>query len=136
MCKVLIADESEVMRTAIRKTLEEQSNINIVGEASTFAETRQKIVDLKPDVLLLDLHLPEKWAFAPALVKAQLGTVCTLATSLSNETEAKALAQSYGAATLLDKMTLYTDMVPAIRLYQPKLQNIQQRPWKRRSQVA
>jgi hypothetical protein len=82
------------------------------------------------------LRLPEKWACAPTLVKAQLGTVCTLATSLSNETEAKALAQSYGAATLLDKMTLYTDMVPAIRRYQPKLQNIQRRPWKRRSQVA
>ena len=53
MCKVLIADDSDIMRTAIRKTLEEASNIKIVGEASTFAETRQKIVDLKPDVLLL-----------------------------------------------------------------------------------
>ena len=124
MCKVLIAVESEVMRTAIRKTLEKENNINLVGEASTFAETRQKIVDLKPDVLLLDLYLPGKWALAPALVKAQLGTVCTLVTSLPNDTEAKALAQSYGAATLLDKMTLYTDMVPAIRRCQPKLQNI------------
>jgi DNA-binding NarL/FixJ family response regulator len=136
MCKVLIADDSDIMRTAIRKKLEEESNIKIVGEASTFAETRQKIVDLKPDVLLLDLRLPEKWAVAPALVKAQLGTVCTLATSLSNDTEANALAQSYGAATLLDKMTLYTDMVPTIRRYHPGLQNIQQRPWKRRSQGA
>jgi chemotaxis response regulator CheB len=134
MCKVLVADDSEAMRTAIRKTLEEESNINIVGEASTFADTRQMIVDLKPDVLLLDLHLPEKWAFAPALVKAQLGTVCTLATSLSNETEAKALAQSYGAAALLGKMTLYTDMIPAIRRCHPELQNI--KGSKPRSQVA
>ena len=132
--QMLIADDSEAMRTAIRKTLEEESNINIVGEASTFADTRQKIVDLKPDVLLLDLRLPQKWACAPALVKAQLGTVSTLATSLSNETEAKALAQSYGAATLLDKMTLYTDMVPAIRRCHPDLQNINGS--KRRSQVA
>jgi len=132
--QMLIADDSEAMRTAIRKTLEEESNINIVGEASTFADTRQKIVDLKPDVLLLDLRLPQKWACAPALVKAQLGTVCTLATSLSNETEAKALAQSYGAATLLDKMTLYTDMVPAIRRCHPDLQNI--KGSQRRSQVA
>ena len=131
---MLIADDSEAMRTAIRKTLEEESNINIVGEASTFADTRQKIVDLKPDVLLLDLRLPQKWACAPALVKAQLGTVSTLATSLSNETEAKALAQSYGAAALLDKMTLYTDMVPAIRRCHPELQNV--KGSKRRSQVA
>jgi response regulator of citrate/malate metabolism len=114
--------------------MEKENNINIVGEASTFAETRRKIVDLKPDILLLDLHLPEKWAFAPALVKAQLGTVCTLATSLSNETEAKALAQSYGAAALLEKMTLYTDVIPAIRRCHPELQNI--KGSKRRSQLA
>ena len=41
-----------------------RATINIVGEASTFADTRQKIVDLKPDVLLLDLRLPQKWACA------------------------------------------------------------------------
>ena len=74
--------------------------------------------------MLLDLRLPQKWACAPALVKAQLGTVCTLATSLSNDTETKALAQSYGAATLLKKITLYTDIVPAIRRCQPILQNV------------
>ncbi len=53
MCKVLIADDSEVMRTAIRKMLREESSIDVVGEASSFAETMQKIADLKPDVLLL-----------------------------------------------------------------------------------
>jgi DNA-binding NarL/FixJ family response regulator len=45
MCKVLIADDSEVMRTAIRKMLQEESSIDVVGEASSFAE----IADLKPD---------------------------------------------------------------------------------------
>ena len=68
MCKVLIADDSEIMRTAIRKLLQEESNIHIVGEASTFAETMQMIGDFKPDVLLLDLHMPEKRAFTPELV--------------------------------------------------------------------
>ena len=77
MCKVLIADDSEVMRTAIRKMLQEESNIDVVGEASSFADTMQKIADLKPDVLLLDLHMAEKRDFTPALVKAQLSTVCT-----------------------------------------------------------
>ena len=38
MCKVLIADDSEIMRSAIRKILQEESNINVVGEAASFAE--------------------------------------------------------------------------------------------------
>src|SRR4030088_1832633 len=109
MCKVLIADDSDVMRTAIRKILQEENNINVVGEATSFAETMQMIGDFKPDVLLLDLHIPEKRDITPALVKAQLGTVCTLAVSFSNDSDAKDLAASYGAATLLDKMTLYDE---------------------------
>ena len=43
MCKVLIADDSEIMRTAIRKMLQEESHIDVVGEASSFADTMQKI---------------------------------------------------------------------------------------------
>jgi DNA-binding NarL/FixJ family response regulator len=114
MWKVLIADDSEIMRKVLRKTLEEEQKIDIVGEAETFAQTVQLIRDLKPDVLLLDLHLPEKRDIRPELVKAQLRCVCTLAVSLSNDDEAVALAESYGAVSLLDKMKLYNEMIPAI----------------------
>jgi DNA-binding NarL/FixJ family response regulator len=112
--KVLLADDSDVMRTAIRKILEEESHIKIVGEAATFAKTIQMIGDLKPDLLLLDLHMAEKREFTHELIKAQLGCVCTLAVSFSNDNEARQLAESYGAVTLLDKMKLYDEMVPAI----------------------
>ena len=112
--KVLLADDSDVMRTAIRKILEEETRIKIVGEAATFAKTVQMIGDLKPEVLLLDLHMAQKRDFAPDLVKSQLGCVCTLAISLSNDDEARQLAESYGAVTLLDKMKLFSDMIPAI----------------------
>jgi chemotaxis response regulator CheB len=112
--KVLMADDSNAMRSVIRRTLEEEPQIEIVAEASTFAETIQKIADFKPAVLLLDLHLPDERGIAPALVKAQLHSVCTLAICLSNDDGAKALAESYGAVSLLDKMNLYREMIPAI----------------------
>ena len=112
--KVLLADDSDVMRSAIRKTLTEEPRIQLVGEAASFARAIQLILDCKPDVLLLDLNLPEKRSFTPELVKAQLRCVCTLAVSLSNDAEAKELAESYGAVSLLDKMSLYNEMIPAI----------------------
>jgi DNA-binding NarL/FixJ family response regulator len=113
--KVLVADDSDVVRMAIRRTLEEDARIEVVGEASTFAETMQLIGDCQPSVLLLDLHLPEKRDFTPAFVKSQLaGVAHTLAVSFSNDPEAKALADSYGATALLDKVNLYTQMIPAI----------------------
>jgi two-component system response regulator NreC len=114
MCKVLIADDSEIMRAAIRRTLEEERKIVVVGEVASFADTLQKIADLKPDVLVLDLHLPERRNLTPALVGSQLATSRTVAVSFSNDNDSKALAESYGAVALLDKMSLYTEMVPAI----------------------
>jgi DNA-binding NarL/FixJ family response regulator len=133
VCKVLIADDSDVMRAAIRKMLQEEGNIDVVGEASTFAETMQMLNEVKPDVLLLDLHLPEKRDFTTALVKAQLGTVCTVAVSFSNDSEAKDLAESYGAAMLLDKMSLYTEMLPAIQRCHPGFNNYPRKTPKRRT---
>jgi hypothetical protein len=55
------------------------------------------------------------------LVKAQLGCVpYTIAISFANDEEAKSLAASYGAVALLDKMSLYSQLLPAIlRLSDP-----------------
>jgi chemotaxis response regulator CheB len=98
----------------MRRILEEEPRIVVVGEAATFAKTIQMIGDLKPEVLLLDLHMAEKRAFQPELVKSQLACVCALAVSFSNDAEARQLAESYGAMALLDKMKLFDEMLPAI----------------------
>ena len=113
--KVLLADDSHVMLATIRKRLAEDSRIQLVGAVSSFAAMMQMISDFKPEVLLLDLHLPEERHFTPDFIKSQLGSVPhTLAVSSSNDAEAKALAASYGAESLLDKMKLYEQMIPAI----------------------
>ena len=96
--RVLLADDSAIMLEAIRKLLDEEPQIQTVGEASTFASAVQMIADLKPDVLLLDLHMPQKRGLHAPLVKAQLSSVeYTLAISFANDEEAKSLAASYGA---------------------------------------
>jgi chemotaxis response regulator CheB len=113
--RVVLGDDSDVMRASIVSMLHEDSSIRVVGEASSFAQTVEMIADLKPDVLLLDLHLAEKRHFAPASVKLQLaGVEHVLAVSFSIDDESKTLAESYGAEILLDKMRLYTDLLPAI----------------------
>jgi chemotaxis response regulator CheB len=112
--RVLVADDNHLMRSAIRRILEDEPRIVVVGEAATFAKTIQMIGDLKPEVLLLDLHMAEKRAFTPELIKSQLGCVCTLAVSFSNDDEARQLAESYGAVALLDEMKLFSEMIPAI----------------------
>jgi len=119
--KVLLADDSEIMREAIKKLLVDEPRIHIVGEASCFATAMQSVADAKPDILLLDLHLPQKRELPAPIVRSQLNCIkYTLAISFANDEEAKSLAASYGAAALLDKMSLYTELLPAImHLAQP-----------------
>ena len=59
--------------------------------------------------------------YPPELVKSQvlLHTKCIVAMSLWNDDEAKALAERFGAHVLLDKMKLYSELIPAIRLFCP-----------------
>jgi chemotaxis response regulator CheB len=113
--KVLLADDTDLMRHAIRKLITEEKRIELVGEASNFGQAMQLIADIKPEVLLLDLHLAEKREFTAALVKSQLASVeNVLAVSFSNGAEAEALAESYGAKLLLDKMKLFNQLIPGI----------------------
>ena len=61
MCvKVFLADDAEVIRKAIRMLLSGRDDIAVVGEASNFLETIQKTAELHPDLIILDLNLPDR----------------------------------------------------------------------------
>ncbi len=58
MIRVLIADDHPVTRQGIRAILEEAPDIEVVGEAKDGIEAKQMVVELSPDILLLDLVMP------------------------------------------------------------------------------
>jgi two-component system, chemotaxis family, protein-glutamate methylesterase/glutaminase len=119
--KLLLADASNVMRAAIRKLLKEELGIEVIGTAVSLVETLQLTAALKPDVLLMDPHMQDEREYSPELVKSQilLHTKCVLAISTQNDDEEKALAESLGAHVLLDKMNLYSELIPAIMQHCP-----------------
>lgn len=58
MIRVLIADDSAVARLILRRALSEAPDIEIIGEAQDPYEARDLIVELEPDVLVLDVEMP------------------------------------------------------------------------------
>lgn len=58
--RVLVADDHAIFRDGLRKLFEDTDEVTIVGEASNGNECVRMLAKLKPDILLLDLRMPEK----------------------------------------------------------------------------
>ena len=59
MIKVLIADDHALMRMGLRALIETQPDIEVVGEATDGAEAVRKAKRLLPDVVIMDILMPE-----------------------------------------------------------------------------
>jgi len=57
--KILMADDHPVVRAGIRGMLETQDDFQVVAEAENGREAYEQIGKLKPDVVLMDLRMPE-----------------------------------------------------------------------------
>ncbi|MDJ0757645.1 MAG: response regulator transcription factor [Ardenticatenaceae bacterium] len=56
---ILLADDHLVVRAGLLALLSTQADFEVVGEAANGREAVEKVLDLQPDVLLLDLEMPE-----------------------------------------------------------------------------
>ena len=114
---VLVADDKEVVLRSIRMLLGSDPEVRIVGEAASFRQALQRTTELKPQVVLMDLHMPDELSMTPQEIKSVLDTSRSglIAMSFWNDENTQALAKNLGAVTLLDKMKLVTELIPAIK---------------------
>jgi CheY-like chemotaxis protein len=116
---VLLADDSRILRKAVTCLLELEPTITIVAEAENFSQTVAMADALKPDIVLLDLRMPDQDAFASEFVKSKLLVCGSLVLGMSfcgseYEGDVRALAERFGAMALLDKASFGDELIPAI----------------------
>lgn len=58
--KVMIADDHSLIREGIKQLLEFDGSIEVIAEASNGVDCLEKLENITPDVLLLDINMPEK----------------------------------------------------------------------------
>src|SRR5699024_2347375 len=58
-CRVFLVDDHAVFRSGVRAELGGQDAIEVVGEAGSVAEAVAGIARVQPDVVLLDVHMPD-----------------------------------------------------------------------------
>ena len=76
MIKILIADDHAIFRDGLRKLLDSDDELTVVGEACNGAECVKMLGNLKPEILLLDLRMPDKGGLA-VLEEVNFDTVPT-----------------------------------------------------------
>ncbi|NWF98213.1 MAG: chemotaxis response regulator protein-glutamate methylesterase [Nitrospirae bacterium] len=101
--RVLIVDDSAYSRQTIKKMLESDSHIEVIGVASDGLDAMSKTLRLKPDLITLDLEMPEMdgFTFLRWLMKNKPTPVIIVSSFSDSKTVFKALEM--GAADFIAK---------------------------------
>ena len=114
MIRVVLVDDHELFRAGVRGEL--AGLVDIVGEAGTVAEAAPLIRELDPDVVLLDVHLPDGGGEAViATVAPERPAVKFLALSVSDAAEDVIAVIRAGARGYVTKTISRDELFDAIR---------------------
>jgi DNA-binding NarL/FixJ family response regulator len=102
--RVLIADDSSIVRDIIKEFLAERTDAEVCGEASNGREAVQQALTLKPDLMLLDLSMPElNGAEVASVLKTQMPGLAIILFTMYGEHIGQSLAAATGIDLVLSK---------------------------------
>ena len=114
--KVFLLDDHEIVRRGVRELLENEDDIEVVGEAGTVAQALDRAALVTPDVALLDVQLPDGSGVSVCrdLRSERPELKCLMLTSFSDD-EALVDAVMAGASGYLLKQVRGSNIVDAVR---------------------
>ncbi|MES2171625.1 MAG: response regulator transcription factor [Actinomycetota bacterium] len=119
MIRVAIADDQQLIRAGFRSLLEAEPDLEIVGEAGTGAEAVALVTRERPDVVLMDIRMPDGdglWATEQIVANPALaGTHIVIVTTFELD-EYVAHAIRAGASGFLVKDTEPVELIRAVRV--------------------
>ncbi len=116
MIRIFITDDHPMVAEGIASLLAGEPDFTLVGQANTAAEALTRVVEDQPDVLLLDINLPDMSGLEVCRrVRAEVPTVKVLALSMLSEESYITAMMGAGASGYLLKNTGKTEVCTAIR---------------------
>lgn len=119
--RILIADDHDMVRQAIRQFVETYEGLQVVGEARNGASAVELAHQLRPHIILMDFHMPVMDGHeATRTIRRELPEVKVIGLSVHPDTEPR--MREAGACAHLQKSELLTQFYPALctAIEQPK----------------
>ncbi len=134
--KVLIVDDSPLVRTILRQAVETTPGMEVCGEAGDAYEARDLIISEEPDVISLDIIMPKMdgLKFLRKLSEHFPKPVVICSTIAKEGSDIVARAMEYGAIDVVnkDELQLYKGFDTVRSVYVPKLQKAAHRVVRKR----
>jgi DNA-binding NarL/FixJ family response regulator len=114
--RVLLAEDHTIVREGLRSLLASQDDVTVVGEAENGQEAVERALELKPDVIVMDLSMPGlNGVDATRRIRKELSATHVLVLSMYSTEEHVRPAIRAGAEGFLLKGSGLSDLVAAIR---------------------
>lgn len=116
MVRVLLADDEAVVRRGLRARLQLEPDLQVVGEARTGAEALRLAQMLEPDVVLMDVQMPDMDGIAAtAALRRAVPRCAVVILSIHDDARTRARAQAAGAVAFVVKRGTTDALMGAIR---------------------
>jgi len=113
--RVLIVDDHAILREGIRSLLERQADIQVVAEASNGREALEKVREFRPDIVLMDVAMPEMNGLeATRMIRSEFPQVKVLILTQHDNREYVAPLLQAGASGYVLKRSGGREVVDAI----------------------
>jgi CheY-like chemotaxis protein len=116
MIRVLLVDDQAVVRRALRVRFHLEPDLAVVGEARTGREALTLAQTLTPDVVLMDIAMPEMNGIeATAALRRVVPQSAVVILSISDDAHTRGRVQAAGAVALVEKRGATETLLAAIR---------------------
>jgi DNA-binding NarL/FixJ family response regulator len=117
MINIFVVDDHEIFRDGLRVLIDTAEDMNLIGEAESGASVLEKLADLHPDLILMDIHMPDENGIeVTRRIKQHYPDMIVLMLTMFEDDKSVFAAMRAGASGYILKGIKPSEMLQTLRL--------------------